>query len=672
MTYNHLRTSSLEQQYHFAAQMSQKHEILNPGEHDVLLGRGGGTNGHPGNVNFRDLIKLHKKRYLAATKMDKPKVAQEVVEIWSRMDPPGRFLIRSDDTKRGAGSVRDVGIIWIQVDEKEARKKASQCLRERTDDAREYLAHLHEEQDKQMEEGVSRVKEKIMQSIEIDVATPSSRGSSATAKVKNRRSSPIETNTTFHSPDRPRSFNTASMRRTSLPATALSLTDGVAGSGAPRIRMQDRRTSMPAGGHKLWSNHDITHDLLMANHREVMREAYTAVERSAGLSPSGLADVQMQIQMQQQLQAARASMLRATSIPPISNPMNYMNGMGMTFPQGNMQGFGLQQMNLNMSPQEYLRQQQRYLAEQQQHILREQERLVRQEHLLAQMARPAQPDGMPLGQAQGTRQGIEPPNPAPVFSELLMSQASGVTLSKTTHSMQSHGLESLQAEENISRTLDLPNETKSKNTEHVETGILNSSTSTTLKKTKSSFRSTPDDSKPEALSRQKKGEAAPTKGRPGEHHPGYRTTLETYIANNQSSLASLEVQDEAFELGGTVNGVEADEWIEEQLFDNSGDMSISQRGSLRRDRTVSRTKSNRSVDLMSLATGTLGSTSGGDQMSVAFSELDVDDESVEVDDLSKGEKDNSKRNNRRSMSILSIGTAMSELSDFDLGELEGF
>jgi hypothetical protein len=67
-------------------------------------------------------------------------------------------------------------------------------------------------------------------------------------------------------------------------------------------------------------------------------------------------------------------------------------------------------------------------------------------------------------------------------------------------------------------------------------------------------------------------------------------------------------------------------------------------------------------------TGTLGSTGGGDHMSFAFSEMD---ESVELEDLSRGDRDNSKRTSKRSMSILSIGTAMSELSDFDLGDLDG-
>ena len=37
-------------------------------ENDVLLGRGGGTNNHAGNVKFRKMVNEHKLRYLAASR----------------------------------------------------------------------------------------------------------------------------------------------------------------------------------------------------------------------------------------------------------------------------------------------------------------------------------------------------------------------------------------------------------------------------------------------------------------------------------------------------------------------------------------------------------------------------------------------------------------------------
>ena len=66
--------------------------IVRPSGNDILCGRGGGTNAHPGNIKFRKLVAAHKLRYLAASKSDKPGVARDVVREWRAMDPPGRFL----------------------------------------------------------------------------------------------------------------------------------------------------------------------------------------------------------------------------------------------------------------------------------------------------------------------------------------------------------------------------------------------------------------------------------------------------------------------------------------------------------------------------------------------------------------------------------------------------
>jgi hypothetical protein len=43
--------------------------ITKPGCNDVLLGRGGGTNNHTGNVKFRQLVNEHKMAYLACSKV---------------------------------------------------------------------------------------------------------------------------------------------------------------------------------------------------------------------------------------------------------------------------------------------------------------------------------------------------------------------------------------------------------------------------------------------------------------------------------------------------------------------------------------------------------------------------------------------------------------------------
>mmetsp|Transcript_32663 Transcript_32663/g.49230 ORF Transcript_32663/g.49230 Transcript_32663/m.49230 type:complete len:512 (-) Transcript_32663:2167-3702(-) len=121
--------------------------ITKPGPHDVLCGRGGGTNNHKGNVKFRQTINDYKLRYLAVSKVEKPKIAREVVKIWRNLDPPGRFLARKDDSRRGPGSVKAEGNVWYDIGDKKAREKASQCLRERTPDVLPYVREMQRRQD---------------------------------------------------------------------------------------------------------------------------------------------------------------------------------------------------------------------------------------------------------------------------------------------------------------------------------------------------------------------------------------------------------------------------------------------------------------------------------------------------------------------------------------------
>ncbi|KAL3802274.1 hypothetical protein ACHAWO_013179 [Cyclotella atomus] len=116
--------------------------ITNPGPHDILCGRGGGTNAHPGNIKFRKLVAAHKLRYLAASKSDKPSVAREVVKEWRSLNPPGRFLAKMDENNGNEDGNGDQPVVWYDVGDKKAREKASQCLRERNGAANEAVQAL--------------------------------------------------------------------------------------------------------------------------------------------------------------------------------------------------------------------------------------------------------------------------------------------------------------------------------------------------------------------------------------------------------------------------------------------------------------------------------------------------------------------------------------------------
>jgi len=116
-----------------------------PGMNDVMCGRGGGTNHHIGNIRFRQLVNEQKLRYLAASKVDKPKVSTEVLQIWRALNPPGRFLTKTDASK-GDDS------LWHDVGDKKAREKASQCLRERTPDVMSFVTQIQQQEKMKIEE----------------------------------------------------------------------------------------------------------------------------------------------------------------------------------------------------------------------------------------------------------------------------------------------------------------------------------------------------------------------------------------------------------------------------------------------------------------------------------------------------------------------------------------
>ena len=92
--------------------------IADPHDHDVLYGRGGGTNHHPGNKRYRKMVEDRKVDYVNSKRLDKPLVALEIIKVWRNQEPPGRFL--KLDEKTG---------LWNDVGDKKAREKTSQvCI----------------------------------------------------------------------------------------------------------------------------------------------------------------------------------------------------------------------------------------------------------------------------------------------------------------------------------------------------------------------------------------------------------------------------------------------------------------------------------------------------------------------------------------------------------------
>ena len=90
-----------------------------PHDNDILSGRGNFVNYHPGNEQFRALVRKHKVAYVACPKSMKGTFAEMIIEEIKRFNPPGRFLKQDEATK-----------LWYDIGEKKALDKTRQALRE--------------------------------------------------------------------------------------------------------------------------------------------------------------------------------------------------------------------------------------------------------------------------------------------------------------------------------------------------------------------------------------------------------------------------------------------------------------------------------------------------------------------------------------------------------------
>jgi hypothetical protein len=100
--------------------------VLEISDNDVLSGRGGATNVHPGNKFFRSLIDEHREKYLRARKNDKPDISRSIVSIIRKRN--GAFLKKDEKTNQ-----------WFEIGDDLAREKTSQALRQRAPDHRRRL-----------------------------------------------------------------------------------------------------------------------------------------------------------------------------------------------------------------------------------------------------------------------------------------------------------------------------------------------------------------------------------------------------------------------------------------------------------------------------------------------------------------------------------------------------
>ncbi|KAL7530020.1 hypothetical protein ACHAXR_003275 [Thalassiosira sp. AJA248-18] len=96
-----------------------------PSPNDVICGRGGKANTHPGNISFRSEAKKLRSWYENSSKSEKFTISSLLVDFVRERG--GRFLKRNPNSNGGGGGGED----WLEIaDGGEVRKKASQALRE--------------------------------------------------------------------------------------------------------------------------------------------------------------------------------------------------------------------------------------------------------------------------------------------------------------------------------------------------------------------------------------------------------------------------------------------------------------------------------------------------------------------------------------------------------------
>mmetsp|Transcript_23201 Transcript_23201/g.34249 ORF Transcript_23201/g.34249 Transcript_23201/m.34249 type:complete len:571 (+) Transcript_23201:80-1792(+) len=94
-------------------------DIPAPHSHDVLCGRGGGTNNHVGNSHWRMLVAANKQLYVTLPKRQKMLLSRSIVNAVRSQNPPGRFLQKDGKSD-----------LWYDVGDQRAQEKTSQALRE--------------------------------------------------------------------------------------------------------------------------------------------------------------------------------------------------------------------------------------------------------------------------------------------------------------------------------------------------------------------------------------------------------------------------------------------------------------------------------------------------------------------------------------------------------------
>src|SRR5210317_1434040 len=148
-----------------------------PNKNDVLCGRGGTINSHPGNEQYRSIVDSKKRVYLTARfKREKRLIATSIVDQIRNMDPPGRFLQKDADKQK-----------WFDIGEEKSREKTSQALRENSKDVRIQMENEYYEAKRQQAREVAIAAGKDPDEAVKGLPTPTTAASVAAAQRRKQK-----------------------------------------------------------------------------------------------------------------------------------------------------------------------------------------------------------------------------------------------------------------------------------------------------------------------------------------------------------------------------------------------------------------------------------------------------------------------------------------------------
>jgi hypothetical protein len=183
--------------------------IRTPSVSDVLSGRGGSVNQHPGNIQFRKWVNELKHEYnLAPSKIEKAQICRTVIDKVLNQHPPGKFLAREETYVNGGLSAATTVTSsssnwWIELDDERVMAKTSQALREgapkiREEHQDEVVAAHKKEQNKWKQQLVGAITATRKKTATTASTAPTNSTSPTRARpVRSVAVTPVTTATTF-------------------------------------------------------------------------------------------------------------------------------------------------------------------------------------------------------------------------------------------------------------------------------------------------------------------------------------------------------------------------------------------------------------------------------------------------------------------------------------------